>query len=224
MAAGSRPQPSTAFEEALWASDHRFVAGVDEVGRGPLAGPVYAGAVILDPDARPGWWSELRDSKELLPNDRQRLSQIVRAEALAWGLGWSTVVEIDTYGISLANKMAMIRAIEALRLRPHYVLIDGPLTVDHPLPQRAIVDGDALCTTIAAASIVAKVARDEVMCHLGHLYPDYGFDAHKGYATPDHLARIARYGLCSQHRRSWAALQRRAAQRLEALQGAEVAG
>ena len=86
MAAGSRPQPSTAFEEALWASDHRFVAGVDEVGRGPLAGPVYAGAVILDPDARPGWWSELRDSKELLPNDRQRLSQIVRAEALAWGL------------------------------------------------------------------------------------------------------------------------------------------
>ena len=223
MAAGSRPQPSTAFEEALWASDHRFVAGVDEVGRGPLAGPVYAGAVILDPDARPGWWSELRDSKELLPNDRQRLSQAVRAEALAWGLGWSTVVEIDTYGISLANKMAMIRAIDALRLRPHYVLIDGPQTVDHPLPQRAIVDGDAICTTIAAASIVAKVARDQVMCHLDHLYPDYGFAAHKGYATPDHLARIDRYGLCSQHRRSWAALQRRAALRLEALEGTEVA-
>jgi ribonuclease HII len=224
MAAGSRPQPSTAFEEALWASDCRFVAGVDEVGRGPLAGPVYAGAVILDPDARPGWLSELRDSKELLPNDRQRLSQAVRAEALAWGLGWSTVVEIDAYGISLANKMAMIRAIDALRLRPHYVLIDGPLTVDHPLPQRAIVDGDAICTTIAAASIVAKVARDEVMRHLDHLYPNYGFAAHKGYATPDHLARIDRYGLCSQHRRSWAALQRRAALRLEALEGAEVVG
>ncbi|HLF79025.1 MAG TPA: ribonuclease HII [Dehalococcoidia bacterium] len=214
MAAGPRPQPSTAFEEALWGSSHRYVAGVDEVGRGPVAGPVYAGAVILDPDARPSWLPELRDSKELLPNDRQRLAEAVRAGALAWGLGWATVAEIDAWGISAANKRAMIRAIEALRVRPEYVLIDGPLTVDHPLPQRAIVDGDALCTTIAAASIVAKVARDEVMCHLGHLYPEYNFAVHKGYATRDHLERIQRYGLCNQHRRSWAAVQRRAEARL----------
>ncbi len=197
MAAGPRPQPSTAFEEALWASDCRLVAGVDEVGRGPLAGPVYAGAVILDPDARPGWLSELRDSKELPANDRQRLSQAVRAEALAWGLGWATVYEIDRLGISLANKMAMIRAIEALGQRPGHVLIDGPLKVDHPLPQTAIVDGDAICTTIAGASIIAKVARDQVMCHLDYLYPEYGFAIHKGYATRDHLARIDRYGLCT---------------------------
>jgi ribonuclease HII len=120
------------------------------------------------------------------------------------------VAEIDLYGISLANKMAMIRAIEALPVRPSYVLIDGPLGIDHPLPQKTIVDGDALCTTIAAASIVAKVARDEVMCHLHHLYPEYNFAVHKGYATRDHLARIEQYGLCNQHRRSWPAVMRRA--------------
>lgn len=214
MAAGPRPQPSTVFEEALWATQHRYVAGVDEVGRGPVAGPVYAGAVILDPDAHPSWLPELRDSKELLPNDRQRLAEAVRAGALAWAIGWSTVAEIDLWGISLANKTAMIRAIDALRLRPEFVLIDGPLGIDHPLPQKTIVDGDALCTTIAAASIVAKVARDQVMCHLDHLYPEYNFAVHKGYATRDHLARIDRYGVCIQHRRSWAAVQRRAQARL----------
>jgi ribonuclease HII len=210
MTAGPRPAPSTCYEEALWASDHRYVAGVDEVGRGPLAGPVYAAAVILDRDRLPSCLGELRDSKELQATDRERLSGAVREEALAFAVGWSTVAEIDAWGITTANKTAMVRAINALRVRPHYVLIDGPATVAHQLPQKAIVDGDALCTTIAAASIVAKVARDDLMCELDRFYPEYGFASHKGYATRDHLARIERFGASSLHRRSWIAVQRRA--------------
>ena len=210
MAAGSRLQPSTAVEETLWAS-RSLVAGVDEVGRGPLAGPVFAGAVILDPDAKPGWLRELRDSKVLAASDRERLAQAIRQEALCFGLGWSSVGEIDAWGIGPANKMAMIRALNALPVRPQFVLIDGPLTVNHPLPQRAIVDGDATCTSIAAASIVAKVARDFLMCELDTIHPEYGFAAHKGYATPDHVARIERYGPSVQHRRRWLAVQRRGA-------------
>jgi ribonuclease HII len=212
MAAGPRPQPSTEIEEALWASGVRLVAGVDEVGRGPLAGPVYAAAVILDPGLRQSWLCELRDSKELPAPERERLAEVVREGALAFGIGWASVFEIDRIGIGPANKLAMMRAIDALPVRPQYVLLDGPLATSHPLPQRTVVDGDAICTTIAAASIVAKVARDAVMCHLDHLYPDYGFAVHKGYATRDHLSRIERYGLSTQHRRSWVALQRRVAE------------
>ena len=211
MAAGSRIQPTTDVEEALWASSRRFIAGVDEVGRGPLAGPVYAAAVILDPDSRPGWLSELRDSKMLLAEDRERLSEVVRRESLAFGIGWASVGEIDGWGIGPANKMAMIRALMALPVRPQYVLIDGPLGITYPLPQKTIVDGDATCMSIAAASIVAKVARDALMCELDCIHPEYGFAMHKGYATPEHLARIERYGACVQHRRSWAAVQRRSA-------------
>jgi ribonuclease HII len=133
MTAGPRPAPSTCYEEALWASDHRYVAGVDEVGRGPLAGPVYAAAVILDRDRLPSCLGELRDSKELQATDRERLSGAVREEALAFAIGWSTVAEIDAWGITTANKTAMVRAINALRVRPHYVLIDGPATVTHQL-------------------------------------------------------------------------------------------
>jgi ribonuclease HII len=214
MTAGSRPLPSTRFEEALWASNVRFVAGVDEVGRGPLAGPVYAAAVILHPDRRPGWLSELRDSKVLLVNDRQRLSEAVRSEALAFAIGAASVAEIDAWGIGPANKLAMSRAIAALPLRPQHVLIDGPIPINDPLPQRTIVDGDAICASIAAASIVAKVARDALMCELDALYPQYGFAAHKGYATRHHLEQLARFGPCVQHRRSWLAVQRRAAEGL----------
>ena len=146
MAAGPRPLPSTSFEEALWAAGARLVAGVDEVGRGPLAGPVYAAAVILDPESRPGWIGELRDSKVLSAPERERLSQAIRQEAPAFGVGWATVPEIDAWGISLANRMAMVRALQALANRPQHVLIDGPARLpNYAAPQRAIVDGDALC-------------------------------------------------------------------------------
>ncbi|HWO73445.1 MAG TPA: ribonuclease HII [Dehalococcoidia bacterium] len=210
MAAGPAPLPSTAFEEPLWA-ERRLVAGVDEVGRGPIAGPVYAAAVILHQTARPGWLCDLRDSKTLTAPERERLSQAVREEAPAYGIGWATVAEIDAWGISAANRLAMVRALRALPLTPDFVLIDGPAKLPGlSLPQQAIVDGDALCMSIAAASIVAKVARDEVMRRLDGLFPAYGFASHKGYATKEHLERLALHGPCVQHRRSWPAVQRRA--------------
>jgi ribonuclease HII len=212
MTAGTRPLPSTSFEEAFWACGETLIAGVDEVGRGPLAGPVYAAAVILDPKRRPGWLSEVRDSKVLPAGERERLSQAIRAEAAAYGIGWSTVPEIDAWGITAANRMAMVRALQALDALPQRVLIDGPQTLpNYRAPQKAIVDGDALCCSIAAASIVAKVARDEVMCRLDTLFPRYGFAAHKGYATKSHLDALDQYGPCVQHRRSWLAVQRRGA-------------
>jgi ribonuclease HII len=207
MAAGARPLPSTREEEALWASGLRLVAGVDEVGRGPLAGPVYAAAVVLDPCAAPARIADVRDSKVLTAAERERLADLIRAEALAYGIGWATVGEIDGWGITLANRMAMARALAALPVRPQYVLIDGPSGIKTPHPQRAIVDGDATCASIAAASIVAKVARDAVMCALDGLYPEYGFAGHKGYATREHLERLARYGASPQHRRSWPRVQ-----------------
>lgn len=207
MAAGPRLQPSTKEEEALWASGLRFVAGVDEVGRGPLAGPVYAAAVILDPCSHPAWVDELRDSKVLSAPERERLAEFVRAEAVDWSLGWAAVAEIDGWGITLANRMAMFRALAGLRSPPHFVLIDGPSGIKSPHPQKAIVDGDATCASIAAASIVAKVARDAVMCGLDEIYPEYGFASHKGYATREHLERLTRYGASPQHRRSWPRVQ-----------------
>ncbi|MPZ48443.1 MAG: ribonuclease HII [Dehalococcoidia bacterium] len=208
MAAGPRPTPSIAVEEALWASSYRYVAGVDEVGRGPLAGPVYAAAVILDATARPAWLGELRDSKVLQANDRERLAAAIRQEAFSFGLGWASVGEIDAWGIAPANKMAMVRALGALSVRPSIALIDGPLGINHPIPQRTIVDGDATCMSIAAASIVAKVARDALMCDLDTIHPEYGFASHKGYATREHLARLEQYGPSIQHRRSWLAVRR----------------
>jgi ribonuclease HII len=209
MTASTRPLPSTSFEEAFWASGETLVAGVDEVGRGPLAGPVYAAAVILDPNARPGWLTEVRDSKVLPAEERERLAEAIQAEAPAYGIGWSTVPEIDAWGITIANRMAMVRALHALGALPQRVLIDGPhMLPNFKAPQKAIVDGDALCCSIAAASIVAKVARDEVMRGLDSLFPQYGFASHKGYATKGHLNALAQYGPCVQHRRSWLAVQR----------------
>jgi ribonuclease HII len=139
--------------------------------------------------------------------ERDRLAELIRGEALSWGLGWATVAEIDGWGITLANRMAMIRALAALRPSPHFVLIDGPSGIKTPHPQKAIVDGDATCASIAAASIVAKVARDGVMCRLDDVYPQYGFASHKGYATRDHLERLARFGASPHHRRSWPRVQ-----------------
>ena len=208
--AGPRPLPTTEVEEALWASGSSLVAGVDEVGKGPLAGPVYAAAVVLDCRKSPAWVSELRDSKVLTAPERERLAQAICCEAPAWGIGWASVAEIDAWGISRANYTAMLRALARLGVKPEHVLIDGPLVIPgNTLPQRAIVDGDATCASIAAASIIAKVARDAVMCGWDRWYPQYGFASHKGYATASHLRQIEAHGLCPQHRRSWAAVARR---------------
>jgi ribonuclease HII len=165
---------------------------------------VYAAAVILHPERDYDWLADVRDSKVLDGPERERLAPLIRRDVVAWGIGSASVAEIDAWGITLANRMAMERSLLALGVRPQFVLIDGPTGLKSPRPQKAIVDGDATCATIAAASIVAKVARDEVMCGLDRIYPQYGFASHKGYATRDHLERLARYGASEQHRRSWA--------------------
>jgi ribonuclease HII len=176
------------------------IAGVDEAGRGCLAGPVAAGAVVLDPRRHiPG----LCDSKLLVAADRERLyDQIVR-RAAAWAVAISEPAEIDTINIRCASFMAMRRAIHGLAPLPDCVIVDGFRIPDLLLPQRAIVGGDRRCAAIAAASIMAKVTRDRLMLALHDDDPRYGFDRHKGYATADHLAAVTKYGYSPVHRRSF---------------------
>ncbi len=179
----------------------KLVCGVDEAGRGPLAGDVYAAAVILDP-ARP--IDGLADSKQLPAAMRESLSVSIRCNALAWAVASATVAEIDRLNILRASLLAMQRAVEALALPADEVLVDG---LHHPAvnrPTRAIVRGDALVPAISAASILAKTARDAAMIALSARYPEYGFARHKGYPTAEHLAALRRHGACPEHRRSFA--------------------
>jgi ribonuclease HII len=182
-----------------------LVAGVDEAGRGPLAGPVFAAAVILD-CARP--IDGLRDSKLLNAATRTRLALVIRERALACGIARVDHEAIDRINILAASLLAMQRAVESLPLRPQLVLVDGNRCPALSCEARALVGGDRLEPAISAASILAKVARDEEMCGMDRLYPGYGFAVHKGYPTPDHLAALARLGACPIHRRSYAPVQR----------------
>ena len=177
------------------------VAGVDEAGRGPLAGPVIAAAVILDP-ARP--IEGLDDSKRLAPDTRERLAAAIRARALAWAVGRAGVDEIDRHNVLQATLLAMARAVAALRPRPDYALVDGDRWPPLPCPGETVVGGDAREPAIAAASILAKTVRDAEMVALDRRFPGYGFAAHKGYATPAHLEALRRLGPCPAHRRSFA--------------------
>jgi ribonuclease HII len=180
-----------------------LVAGVDEAGRGPLAGPVYAAAVVLDP-ARP--IRGLRDSKQLDPARRALLAQRIRERALAWHVAWADVEEIDALNILGATLLAMRRAVLGLSLRPVAVLVDGnrmPYLGDCCGRVEAVVQGDALIKSISAASILAKVARDELMATLEHAYPGYRLCDHKGYGTPDHVAALTRLGPSPVHRLSF---------------------
>ena len=178
-----------------------LIAGVDEAGRGPLAGPVYAAAVILDP-ARP--IVGLRDSKLLSAARRECLAEEIRASALAWSVASADVAEIDSLNILQATLVAMRRAVEALAPAPTEALIDGNQVPRLTCPARAIVKGDRDVAAISAASILAKTARDAVLRELHTLYPLYGFARNKGYGTPEHLAALARHGPCAAHRRSFA--------------------
>jgi len=178
-----------------------LIAGVDEAGRGPLAGPVVAAAVILD-DLKP--IRGINDSKLLTPLKREKLYDEIRAKALCCSVAEASVAEIDEINILQATMLAMRRAVEGLRLKPAQVLVDGNrLPVINILAQ-AIVDGDAKVKSIAAASILAKVHRDRLCLELHARHPQYGFDAHKGYATPEHLEALRRHGACEHHRRSFA--------------------
>ena len=176
------------------------VAGVDEVGRGCLAGPVVTAAVVLDPDRPvPG----LRDSKLLTPAARLRLRDLIVARAGAWAIGECSPAEIDQLNIHRASLEAMRRAVMALVPLPDFVLVDAFHVPGLPMAQRGIVKGDARCAAIAAASILAKVHRDAAMCEWHARDGRYGFDRHKGYATADHLAALARHGYSGIHRRSF---------------------
>ncbi|MDH3645345.1 MAG: ribonuclease HII [Gammaproteobacteria bacterium] len=181
-----------------------LVAGVDEAGRGPLAGPVTAAAVVLNPQRRV---NGLRDSKQLRPRRREILAQRIRGRALAWSIAWADPHEIDTLNIFQASLLAMRRAMQGLRLDPARVEIDGRHTVlpaDWCCDVEAVVRGDQRRRAISAASILAKVHRDSVMEGLHEIYPQYGFDQHKGYATPAHLRALQCHGPSAVHRRSFA--------------------
>ncbi|MDO8927101.1 MAG: ribonuclease HII [Sideroxyarcus sp.] len=177
-----------------------LICGVDEAGRGPLAGPVSAAAVILDP-SRP--IEGLADSKKLSEKQRDRLAPIIRERALAWAVAYAEVGEIDELNILHATLLAMKRAVQALHIQPQQVLVDGLYCPQTGLPSQAIVKGDSKVAAISAASILAKTARDELMLKLHEQYPQYGFDGHKGYPTAAHIAALREHGVSDVHRRSF---------------------
>jgi ribonuclease HII len=178
-----------------------LVCGVDEAGRGPLAGPVFAAAVILDP-ARP--IAGLADSKVLSARRREALAAEIESRAIAWGVASASVEEIDALNILRASLLAMRRAVEGLAVTPSRVVVDGPHCPRLEVPVRGIVRGDATHASIAAASILAKVARDAEMLALHRIHPADGFDRHKGYPTPAHVAALRAHGVSVAHRRSFA--------------------
>jgi ribonuclease HII len=181
-----------------------ILAGVDEVGRGPLAGPVIAAAVILDP-ARP--ISGLRDSKKLTAARRAELAEIIQSQALAVGIGRAEVEEIDALNILRATLLAMERAVANLTLQPDVVYVDGNITPSLAMPAVAVIGGDDRVASISAASIVAKVIRDREMDRAAAHFPNYGFEKHKGYATAAHLEALERFGPSPLHRRSFAPIR-----------------
>jgi ribonuclease HII len=190
-------QPMDFFENRFQSHGFRLIAGIDEVGRGPLAGPVVAAAVILPiPALRDQFW----DSKKLRPEKRESLYEKIQQVALSIGTGVIEAKEIDRINIGEATQKAMAMAVHLSRLRPDILLIDGILPVPLPLPQRTIVRGDNLSVSIAAASIVAKVTRDRIMMAYHEKYPHYNFAKHKGYGTQEHREAIRRHGYCEYHR------------------------
>ncbi len=176
------------------------VCGVDEAGRGPWAGPVSAGAVILDPNRLP---KGLDDSKKLTAKARAALELDIKDKALAWGVGLASVEEIEELNILQATGLAMRRAVEALAITPAFALVDGNYRFKLPCEIKTVVKGDSISSSIAAASILAKVARDRLMTEMDAVYPGYGFAAHKGYHAQVHVEALRTLGPCAIHRRSW---------------------
>ena len=177
-----------------------LICGVDEAGRGPLAGPVSAAAVILDP-ARP--IAGLADSKKLSEKQRDKLAPIIRERALAWSVAWASAEEIDELNILRATHLAMARALQNIEPVPEYALVDGLAVKGLPCPSHAIIKGDSKSLSIAAASIIAKVTRDRIMKEMDKQYPRYGFAGHKGYGSRKHMQALFEYGPCSEHRMSF---------------------
>lgn len=188
------------IEDSFFDQGYSLLCGVDEAGRGPLAGPVCAAAVILPKHLQiPG----LGDSKKLTDKKRRELFPVIQQQAIAYGIGFASEQEIDEINILQATFLAMRRALDQLSVRPDLALIDGNRETDFGLPVRTVVKGDSLSANIAAASILAKVSRDDVMLKLAQDYPQYGFDIHKGYGTKAHYQALRDFGPCSIHRRTF---------------------
>lgn len=188
------------IENSLYSNGYKMICGVDEAGRGPLAGPVCAAAVILPKGLiLPG----LNDSKKLTDKKRRELFPIIQEQAIAYGIGFASEEEIDEINILQATYLAMERAIARLEGKADYALIDGNRAKDFGLPLRTVVKGDSLSANIAAASILAKVTRDDMMLELAKEYPQYGFDVHKGYGTKQHYEALRQHGHCKIHRLSF---------------------
>ena len=188
------------IEKDLNQQGFEILCGVDEAGRGPLAGPVCASAVILPQGLEiPG----LNDSKKLSDKKRRELMPVIKEQALAWGIAFASEEEIDDINILQATFLAMRRAMDQLSLRPDLALIDGNRETDFGLPVKTVVHGDSLSANIAAASVLAKVTRDDLMIELAEKYPEYGFEIHKGYGTKAHYAALEKYGPSPIHRRSF---------------------
>lgn len=192
------------FERVLWRSGVRYIAGVDEVGIGPLAGPVVAAAVVFESDPK---IVGVDDSKRLDAPTRAALAAAIRQRAIGVGIGMASVEEIDRLNVYQAGLLAMRRAVEALPVTPQHVLVDARTIPDLPMPQNPFTKGDGINFSIAAASIVAKTHRDQLMDVLDGDYPEYGFCRHKGYGTPEHQNAIRRYGPCALHRMSYPFIQ-----------------
>ena len=197
---GQRLRKMLRFETPLWDQGHDAVAGVDEAGMSPLAGPVSAAAVILKPGTR---ISGIDDSKRLDTNSREALAKEIKERAAAWCVAFVEVEEIDAINIYWAGLLAMRRAVEGLRLTPQHLLIDAKRLKEIAIPQQAIIKGDTKSASIAAASILAKVSRDSLMRTLDTRHPGYGFADHKGYPVRAHYAALSRLGACPAHRRSF---------------------
>nr|MBI3613596.1 ribonuclease HII [Nitrospirota bacterium] len=193
-------EPTDCFEAEAWRCGYRLVAGADEAGRGPLAGPVVAAAVILP---RRCVLRGLNDSKQVPEHERERLYEEITGRALALGVGQASAQEIDRVNILEATRLAMRRAIQVLSLQPDFLLTDALALPGLSVPQRPIIKGDGLSVSIAAASIIAKVTRDRVMLDYHRRFPRYNFQVHKGYPTPEHLRLLAEHGPCDIHRRSF---------------------
>jgi ribonuclease HII len=196
--------PDLSFERVLWLQGVQFIAGIDEAGRGALAGPVAAGAVILpDRDGLVGQLAGVRDSKQMTPEQRVEWAEKLRLIALAWGVGFASASEIDEFGIVAATRLAARRALQQLCVQPQHLLLDFLSLPEVDLPQTPLVKGDERSLSIAAASILAKTYRDALLCDYERQYPGYGFSDHKGYGTAAHRLAMQRLGLTPLHRRSF---------------------
>lgn len=203
--------PTFADELRLWQAGYRAIAGIDEAGRGALAGPVVAAAVIVPPWASlTDIWAEVRDSKLLTAAQRHALVPEIHAAALAWGIGATAATAIDQVGIAAATRQAMLAAIQALAVAPDYLLIDWVKLPEAALRQESLIKADQRIVAVAAASILAKVYRDELLIALHEDYPTYGFAQHKGYGTQAHLAALTAYGPCPEHRHCFAPIAQQA--------------